>query len=41
MREIIARLVDGSRFQEYQPHYATSLVCALRGFMDFKSRSCQ
>ncbi|MCA1510268.1 carboxyl transferase domain-containing protein [Bradyrhizobium sp. NBAIM01] len=27
MREIIARLVDGSRFQEYQPRYATSLVC--------------
>ncbi|WP_244978774.1 acyl-CoA carboxylase subunit beta [Bradyrhizobium pachyrhizi] len=27
MREIIARLVDGSRFDEYQPRYATSLVC--------------
>ncbi|WP_445219943.1 acyl-CoA carboxylase subunit beta [Bradyrhizobium sp. Pa8] len=27
MREIIARLVDGSRFHEYQPHYGQSLVC--------------
>jgi 3-methylcrotonyl-CoA carboxylase beta subunit len=27
MREIIARLVDGSRFHEYQPRYGTSLVC--------------
>lgn len=27
MREIIARLVDGSRFHEYQPRYGQSLVC--------------
>ncbi|KRR17563.1 acyl-CoA carboxylase subunit beta [Bradyrhizobium retamae] len=27
MREIIARLVDGSRFHEYQPRYGESLVC--------------
>ncbi|GLS37808.1 propionyl-CoA carboxylase [Mesorhizobium tianshanense] len=27
MREIIARLVDGSRFHEYQPRYGRSLVC--------------
>lgn len=27
MREIIARLVDGSRFHEYQPDYGTTLVC--------------
>ena len=27
MREVIARLVDGSRFHEYQPAYGTSLVC--------------
>ncbi|WFU54559.1 carboxyl transferase domain-containing protein [Bradyrhizobium pachyrhizi] len=27
MREIIARLVDGSRFHEYQHRYGTSLVC--------------
>jgi 3-methylcrotonyl-CoA carboxylase beta subunit len=27
MREIIARLVDGSRFHEYQPAYGTTLVC--------------
>lgn len=27
MREIVARLVDGSRFHEYQPRYGQSLVC--------------
>ena len=27
MREVIARLVDGSRFHEYQPQYGTTLVC--------------
>lgn len=27
MRELIARMVDGSRFHEYQPAYGTTLVC--------------
>jgi acetyl-CoA carboxylase carboxyltransferase component len=27
MREIIARLVDGSRFHEFKPLYGTSLIC--------------
>jgi 3-methylcrotonyl-CoA carboxylase beta subunit len=27
MREVVARLVDGSRFHEYQPSYGTTLVC--------------
>ncbi|GGC52807.1 acyl-CoA carboxylase subunit beta [Chelatococcus reniformis] len=27
MREIIARIVDGSRFHEYQPNYGKTLVC--------------
>ena len=27
MREVIARLVDGSRFHEYQPAYGKTLVC--------------
>ncbi len=27
MRDVIARMVDGSRFHEYQPDYGTSLVC--------------
>src|SRR5229473_5544051 len=27
MREVIARIVDGSRFHEYQPAYGTTLVC--------------
>lgn len=26
-REIIARMVDGSRFHEYQPNYGTTLIC--------------
>jgi len=27
VREVIARIVDGSRFHEYQPSYGTTLVC--------------
>jgi acetyl-CoA carboxylase carboxyltransferase component len=27
VREVIARLVDGSRFHEFKPRYGTSLVC--------------
>ena len=27
MREVIARIVDGSRFHEYKPDYGTTLVC--------------
>jgi 3-methylcrotonyl-CoA carboxylase beta subunit len=27
MREVIARMVDGSRFHEYQPDYGTTLIC--------------
>ncbi|RJG57866.1 methylcrotonoyl-CoA carboxylase [Sphingobium terrigena] len=27
MREVIARIVDGSRFHEYQPAYGSSLIC--------------
>ncbi len=27
MRDIVARLVDGSRFHEYQPDYGTTLLC--------------
>jgi acetyl-CoA carboxylase carboxyltransferase component len=27
MREVIARMVDGSRFQEFKARYATTLVC--------------
>jgi 3-methylcrotonyl-CoA carboxylase beta subunit len=27
MREVIARIADGSRFHEYQPDYGTTLIC--------------
>jgi 3-methylcrotonyl-CoA carboxylase beta subunit len=27
MREVIARIVDGSRFHEYQPNYGKTLIC--------------
>jgi 3-methylcrotonyl-CoA carboxylase beta subunit len=27
MRELLARMVDGSRFHEYQPAYGTTLIC--------------
>src|SRR5262245_38940458 len=36
MREIIARIVDGSRFHEYQPSYGTTLVCRLANIWGFK-----
>jgi 3-methylcrotonyl-CoA carboxylase beta subunit len=36
MREIIARLVDGSRFHEYQPAYGTTLVCGFARLWGYK-----
>jgi 3-methylcrotonyl-CoA carboxylase beta subunit/propionyl-CoA carboxylase len=36
VREVIARMVDGSRFDEFKERYATTIVCAfarLRGFL--------
>ena len=34
-REIIARVVDGSRFQEFKSRYATTLVCGFAHLMGF------
>lgn len=36
MREVIARIVDGSRFHEYQPHYGTTIVCGFSHIWGFK-----
>ncbi len=36
MREVIARIVDGSRFHEYQPAYGTSLVCGYAHIWGYK-----
>ncbi len=36
MREIIARIVDGSRFHEYQPNYGATLVCGFANIWGFK-----
>jgi 3-methylcrotonyl-CoA carboxylase beta subunit len=36
MREVIARLVDGSRFHEYQPAYGTTLVCGYANIWGYK-----
>lgn len=36
MREIIARVVDGSRFHEYQPSYGTTLICGFAHVWGFK-----
>lgn len=36
MREVIARIVDGSRFHEYQPNYGTTLVCGYARIWGFK-----
>ncbi|MGE3771941.1 MAG: acyl-CoA carboxylase subunit beta [Gammaproteobacteria bacterium] len=36
MREVIARLADGSRFHEYQPAYGTTLVCGYANIWGYK-----
>ena len=36
MREILARIVDGSRFHEYQPAYGTTLVCGYARIWGYK-----
>jgi 3-methylcrotonyl-CoA carboxylase beta subunit len=36
MREVIARIVDGSRFHEYQPAYGTTLICGYANIWGFK-----
>jgi len=36
MREVIARVVDGSRFHEYQPYYGTTLVCGYARIWGYK-----
>ena len=38
MREIIARIVDGSRFHEYQPNYGTTLDLRLRQYLGLQGR---
>ncbi|HEV2677548.1 MAG TPA: carboxyl transferase domain-containing protein [Aliidongia sp.] len=35
-REVIARLVDGSRFHEYQPAYGTTLICGFAHIWGFR-----
>ena len=36
MREVIARVFDGSRFHEYQPRYGTALVCGFANLWGWK-----
>ncbi|HQR04254.1 MAG: methylcrotonoyl-CoA carboxylase [Proteobacteria bacterium] len=36
MREVIARMVDGSRFHEYQPGYGKTLVCGYAHLWGYK-----
>jgi 3-methylcrotonyl-CoA carboxylase beta subunit len=36
MREVIARLVDGSRFHEYQPAYGPTLVCGFANLWGYR-----
>jgi len=36
MREVIARMVDGSRFAEYQPDYGETLVCGYANIHGYK-----
>ena len=36
MRELIARIVDGSRFHDYQPAFGTTMVCGFARIWGFK-----
>ncbi len=36
MREVIARIVDGSRFSEYQPDYGDTLVCGFANLLGYR-----
>jgi 3-methylcrotonyl-CoA carboxylase beta subunit len=36
MREVIARIVDGSRFHEYQPAYGATLICGFANIWGYK-----
>ena len=36
MHEVIARLVDGSRFHEYQPNYGKTLICGYAHLWGYK-----
>ncbi len=36
IREVIARIVDGSRFHEYQPNYGTTLICGYAHIWGYK-----
>lgn len=36
IREVIARIVDGSRFHEYQPDYGETLVCGYANIWGYK-----
>ncbi len=36
VREIIARIVDGSHFHEFKKHYGNTLVCGFANLMGFK-----
>ncbi len=36
IREVIARLVDGSRFHEYQPNYGKTLICGYAHLWGYK-----
>ncbi|HEY7575798.1 MAG TPA: carboxyl transferase domain-containing protein [Thermoanaerobaculia bacterium] len=36
VREVIARLVDGSRFQEFKARYGTTLVCGFARILGFR-----
>jgi 3-methylcrotonyl-CoA carboxylase beta subunit len=36
MREAIARVVDGSRFHEYQPNFGTTLICGFARIHGYK-----
>lgn len=36
MREVIARIVDGSRFHEYQPNYGKTLICGYAHLWGYK-----
>ncbi|MAZ90004.1 MAG: methylcrotonoyl-CoA carboxylase [Cellvibrionaceae bacterium] len=36
MKEVIARIVDGSRFSEYQPNYGETMICGFANIWGYK-----
>ena len=39
VREVIGRITDGSRFEEFKPLFGSTLICGFATFMDIQLES--